>query len=166
MKKLSELNVHHLLLLWICSYLSNRYQHVAINSKSSSTLDVLSGVPQGSVLWPLLVLIYIVTITSLELSDGTKMLLYADDMLIYKPVANNCCYHELQDDVNNISQLSDSNLMHFNVAKCKCMLLACRRNVYCPTLKLKGVVLEQVFQHKYLGVIISSNLNQMCKRAS
>ena len=53
MKRLSELNVHPLLLSWICSYLNNRYQHVV---NSSSFLQVLSVVPQSSVLGPLLFL--------------------------------------------------------------------------------------------------------------
>ena len=80
MDRLSELRIHPLLLTWVCNYLSNRNQHVVVNGKSSSTLDVLCGVPQGSVLGPLLFLIYIDTVTSVQLSPGTKMLLYADDI--------------------------------------------------------------------------------------
>ena len=85
MKRLSELNLHPLLLSWICSYLSFRCQHVVVNGECSSTLNVLSGVPQGSVLGPLLFFIYVDTIFSIQLSTGTKISLYADDILIYSP---------------------------------------------------------------------------------
>ena len=88
MCRLANLHVHPLLLSWLCSYLSSRRQHVAVNGECSTTIQVLSGVPQGSVLGPLLFLIYMDTIFSIQLSEGTKMSLYADDILIYKPIVN------------------------------------------------------------------------------
>ena len=130
MKRLSELNLHPLLLSWICSYLSFRYQHVVVNGECSSTLNVLSGVPQSSVLGPLLFFIYVDTIFSIQLSTGTKISLYADDILIYKPIVDSSSYHELQQDISNISQWSKINLLHFNVSKCKCMLLTHKNNPY------------------------------------
>ena len=57
-----------------------------INGETSQPVQVISGVPQGSVLGPLLFLIYIDDITSLPLSEGTKLSLYADDMLLYKTI--------------------------------------------------------------------------------
>ena len=142
-----------------------------MNGECSFTLNVLSGVPQGSVLGQLLFLIYVDTIFSIQLSTGTKISLYADDILIYKPIVDSSSYHELQQDISNISQWSKINLLHFNVSKCKCMLLTHKNNPYYPLLFLDGVKLELVTQYKYLGVVISSNLhwtphiNQICSNA-
>ena len=80
-------------------------------------------------------------------------------ILVYKPVSDISCYQELQGDIDGISNWSEVNLMHFNVAMCKCMLITRKRNVSCPTLKLKGADLEQVTKYKYIGVTISSNLS-------
>ena len=171
LKRLVELNLHPLLLSWLCSYLGCRSQHVVVNGACSSTVNVLSGVPQGSVLGPLLFLIYIDTISSIELSSGTKILLYADDILVYKPIVNNFSFCELQQDIDMISEWSKANYLKFSVPKCKCMLLTHKRNTHSPTMELDGVSLELVTQYKYLGITISSNLhwaphiNRICSNA-
>ena len=59
-----------------------------VHGEISEPVQVISGVPQGSVLGPLLFVIYIDDITSLELSRGAKLTLYADDMLLYKTIAS------------------------------------------------------------------------------
>ena len=73
---------------------------------NGETSQVISGVPQGSVLGPLLFLIYIDDITSLQLSEGTKLSLYADDMLLYKTISSDTDYVELQQDIDTIHQWS------------------------------------------------------------
>ena len=144
MTRLVELGIHPTLLAWLCSYLSRRCQHVIVNGQSSSSKYVLSGVPQGSVLGPLLFLIYIDTILSLELSESSKISLYADDVLLYKPIVTSSSFHELQVDINNISMWTSINLMSLNTEKCKCMLLTNKRSSDHPPLLLNNQNLEQV----------------------
>ena len=158
MTRLVELGIHPTLLAWLCSYLSRRCQHVVVNGQSSSSKYVLPGVPQGSVLGPLLFLIYIDTILSLELSGSSKISLYVDDVLLYKPIVTSSSFHELEVDINNISMWMSINLMSLNTEKCKCMLLTNNKNSDNPPLLLNNKVLEQVKQYKYLGVTISSIL--------
>ena len=78
--KLQQLNVSPLILRWVCSYLTARCQKVVIGGEDSETIPVISGVPQGSVLGPLLFLIYIDDVARVPLSEGTSLVLYADDM--------------------------------------------------------------------------------------
>jgi len=75
-----DFDVH--ILHWITDYLTNRSQKVVVNGQSSSSAPAISGVPQGSVLGPLLFLIYINDLAKINLRDGTKLTLYADDVLL------------------------------------------------------------------------------------
>ena len=79
-------------------------------------------------------------------------------MLIYKPISTDLSYDELQEDINSISQWSVNNLISFNIAKCKCMLLTHKFSVCLPSMLPNNQTLENVNEYKYLGVIISSNL--------
>ena len=80
------IGLNHHILQWIASYLCNRQQYVVVDGGLSGPTSVLSGVPQGSVLGPLLFLIYINHVSSLTLTDGSKLTMYTDDILLYKPV--------------------------------------------------------------------------------
>ena len=102
MCKLEKLHLHPVLLTWLHNYLYGREQNVIVNGETSDPVKVISGVPQGSVLGPLLFLIYIDDITSLQLSEGTKVSLYADDMLLYKPISSDNDYVELQHDIDQV----------------------------------------------------------------
>ena len=89
-----------------------------------------------------------------------KFSLYADDMLIYKPISTSSNHRELQEDII-IFQWSVENLLSFNAAKCKCILLSKKRTTVdsYPTMMLNDQTLEIVQQYKYLGVLVSSNLS-------
>ena len=97
--KLAHLNLPKTLFDWLHNYLCQRLQHVVVNGESSASTCVISGVPQGSVLGPLLSLIYINGVTQIPLNNGTHLLLYADNILIYRRIQTQMDYHLLQQDV-------------------------------------------------------------------
>ena len=100
--KLTALNLNPHLLQWIVNYLNNRQQYIGVNGKTSATSQVMSGVPQGSVLGPLLFLIYINDITNVELNDD-NLLLYADDILLYNPIYCLDDYVHLQQNIDKLT---------------------------------------------------------------
>ena len=91
-----DTGLHPILLKWICSYLTNRSQRVVVDGTASSEDHAVSGVPQGSVLGPLLFLLYINSVTYLQLLQGSKLILYADDILLYKPIKTYSDYQDIQ----------------------------------------------------------------------
>ena len=159
-RKLEDLQVNQLLVKWIYSYLSDRKQQVVVGGSSSNALPVLSGVPQGSVLGPLLFLLYINGITSITLSSNSHLTLYADDMLLYQPISNSADYAHLQEDINKISEWVDANYLQFNIQKCDFMRVTRKRTGVCPpTLYLCREPLQEVNSYKYLGILLSSDLS-------
>ena len=126
--KLANLGLDVHALSWITSYLTNRKQHVVVGGESSLDTPVLSGVPQGSVLGPLLFLVYIDDVSDVLLSDGSTLNLYADDMLLYKPVKSIEDIHHLQMDIDTISDWVNCNNLTLNPTKCKTMVISRKRN--------------------------------------
>ena len=82
---------------WLQAYLSRRLQCVSINGKKSNLLPVISGIPQGSTLGPLLFLIFINDLP--DCASSSAMLLYADDAKCYRPIASPSDCQLLQDDL-------------------------------------------------------------------
>ncbi len=94
---------------------------MVIGGASSCPLPVLSGVPQGSLLGPLLFLIYVNDINGVGLSEGSKLVLYADDILLYRAIQSPEDYVALQHDINTLTAWTDSKLLKFYPKKCKAM---------------------------------------------
>ena len=123
LSKLAELNIPQPLLNWFYEYLCQRLQRVVVKGESSISSHVISGVPQGSVLGPLLFLIYINEITQIPLNNGTHLLLYADDILLYRRINNDSDYYLLQQDIDTMETWLLQNYLQLNAAKCKYMTI-------------------------------------------
>ena len=155
--KLHSYGIRDPLLSWVRSFLTNRHQRVVVRGSPSSWTSVLSGVPQGTVLGPVLFIIYINDITR-NLTSQCK--LFADDMKVYKVLRNtNENMHVLQQDLYSLEQWSTEWQLDFNTKKCEVMRISKRSDKSIPEYKLCGSILKTVSEVKDLGIYITSNLS-------
>ena len=127
----------------------NRKQSVVVDGKQSSLVDVVSGVPQGPVLGPLLFLLHINDLPSVV---SSKVTLLADDCLIYRNIKNKEDQIALQKDLNLLENWGNTWGMCFNAAKCNIMRVSQTCDLKLFNYSLTAQVLEEVMDAKYLGV--------------
>ena len=158
--KLCKLGLNPQIVKWVRNYLTNRSQKVVVNGVLSLPMRVASGVSQGSILVPLLFLIFIDDISGVNISDGSKIVLYADDILLYRPITSPEDLQHLQHDVDKLQAYATTNYMKFNESKCKFMLVSRKKRHIdpVPSIHLNGSPLQNIPTFKYLGLIISSDL--------
>ena len=141
---------------WIKAYLQGRWQRVKVRGAVSNLARVTSGVPHGSVLGPLLFLIYIN-----DLPEGIKSFIsmFADDAKILKRVVREENCRELQRDLDRLNQWSERWLMKFNTSKCKVMKMG--HSKYRPNFEysLAGERLEESDGERDLGVVMMPDLS-------
>ncbi len=149
------------ILKWIKNFLSNRRQRVAVNGELSNWSTVTSGVPQGSVIGPLLFTLFVSTIPE-EVSSHLSM--FADDTKIYSPLSvleDNTHLSCLQQDLDNLMQWTTKMQMKFNPQKCKTMHLGKDNPRIIYSLNHTdgtSYPLESTEEEKDLGVVIDSKL--------
>ena len=114
--KLKNHGIEGNVLKWIKEWLNDRKQRVVINGANSEFVNVTSGVPQGSVLGPVLFLIYINDLDANIINNIAK---FADDTKLSAPSHNTTSCESLQTDLNNILNWSKIWEMEFDIAKCK-----------------------------------------------
>ena len=139
---------------WILCYLSGRTQVVRINNVLSTTLPVLSGVPQGSILGPVLFLIYMNDLPSV--TTVSKSLLFVDDTKCFNNVSNTMDLVSLQQDLDFIARWSIQSSLKFNTTKS--VHLSFKSKVT-TTFKLLDVPVVTNTTHKDLGIILSVDLS-------
>jgi len=159
-QKLIEIGMDPYLIRWTRSYLTGRLQFVCVDGCDSHPLPVLSGVPQGSVLGPLLFICYINDVAT-AISSDSDVNMFADDIALYRIIKTPADYTHLQSDINSICSCMQRKLLQFNLAKCKLMFITRKRanSLPPPPLYLSGTVLDRVCSYKYLGVTLTSDLS-------
>ena len=143
-------------LKWIDSFLCFRQQRVVVNGVKSDWAPVLSGVPQGTVLGPLLFSLYINDISS---DIESEIRLFADDCVCYREIKDEKDTMKLQRDIDRLGSWARKSGMRFQPVKCNMMQLTRKRiKKIHASYTLEGTNLENVESITYLGVTITSDL--------
>ena len=154
--KLHQCGIRGKALGWIRVFLGNRPQSVVLDGEESDSVPVTSGVPLGSVLGPILFLIYINDLPDLITS---KVCLFADDTAVYLTVESPSDGQVLQKDLDTLSKWESGWDMEFNHSKCQVVRVTASRSLINTLYYLHGQALEVVTSARYLGVDISSGLS-------
>ena len=153
--KLSRYGITSKLLKWCESFLLNRRQCVVVNGQKSQWADVHSGIPQGSVLGPLMFIVYINDLPDVV---NTAIKLFADDTKIYTTTDRS---EELQQDLDNLQNWSNIWLLKFHPEKCGVMHLGRTndRKDYTMESQLGTISVKKSESEKDLGIHVDSALN-------
>lgn len=159
LEKLKRLGIDGRLGKWLYSFLTNRYQSVLVHGSKSTPTEVLSGVPQGSVLGPLLFLIFIADIdNSIEHSFLSS---FADDTRVGSGIKSNTDVINLQNDLEKLYQWANHNNMQFNDVKFELLRYGNNTNLKEATnyYSNNGQLIEEKSMVKDLGVTMSKTAN-------
>ena len=153
LQKLRAYGVCGNILNWIQHFLTGRKQRVTINGKLSAWAIVLSGIPEGSVVGPILLVIFINDLPDMIRST---VKIFADDTKIFHSMLSRDDHHQIQADLDLLSKWSEEWQLGFNEGKCKVLHLGSNN----PKLDydMNGVVLATDTSEKDLGVTIDGEL--------
>ena len=154
--KLAHYGIRGALLTWINDFLTGRTQRVTVNGCISDDTRVTSGVPQGTVLAPLLFLVYI---NDLPKNIVSSVKLYADDVLIYRTINSEQDHMILQQDLNMLQKWADTWLMTFNPTKCEFIRVNHKKHPRICDYYIQNHLIKAVTHAKYLGVTIDEHLS-------
>jgi len=156
LKKLQHYGINNNIYNWIETWLTKRSQCVVLNGVSSDSVPVQSGVPQGTVLGPLMFLLYIN-----DISKGihSPLRLFADDCLLYKVVTTEQDALQLQKDLDLLFKWAEKWQLKFNINKCTLMRFTRSTSPLTFSYQLNDHVLSTVDQHLYLGVLLHRKLS-------
>ena len=156
--KLKSYGINGDVLSWIEDFLSNRRKRVNINRSKSDWKEVSSGVPQGSVLGPILFLLFVNDITD---DIKSETLLFADDAKIFSTQHGKNSTATLQNDLHSLEHWADKWGMSFNIDKCKVLHVGNKNDnpvYYLTNSTGKKVPLEVTYNEKDLGVYVDPKM--------
>jgi hypothetical protein len=160
MYKLKSLGLGQDIIRWFYSYLSNRQQLVDISGTRSSSRKVTCGVPQGSILGPLLFLIYVNDMSAVV---KNKLLLYADDSAILVSHKDRVVVEKLlSEDLHSVSEWLIDNKLSLHLGKTESIVFCSKpKQKSNPTLNVscKGTNIQSTSSVKYLGVTLDQTLS-------
>ena len=160
--KLEAIGICGKVLHWIQNWLVGRQQQVYLSGTVSDWKLVKSGIPQGSVLGPLL---FVIFINDIDIGLISNLLKFADDVKLFKPVLNSSDMVAINSDLTKLSKWCEMWQMDFNVEKCKSMHIGSKNPEFEYT--INGKVLKSIKEERDLGVIMNSNfkVSSQCNKA-
>ena len=162
LSQLFSINLPNHICHWLASYLSGRTQSVRVGKSVSSSQPVLSGVPQGSILGPLLFIFYINDIVTLNPHFSLNLFLYADDMLLLHPLNHTADIATINSLLSDIHCWLSSRSLNINLQKSKFMIFSLRPQSFfdsLPPVQISNILLDRVYSYKYLGLSFQPNLS-------
>ena len=139
------------------SYLTGRSQYVEVNGHKSSHLQISTGIPQGSVIGPLLFLIYINDLPNA--SNIFDMLMYADDTTLFCNMTDTITVDVINEELSKICDWLGANKLSLNIVKTKYMLYhSINKRVIYPKLKINNNNIDRITQFNFLGVILHERM--------
>ena len=153
--KLNQYGIRGQLNQWVSSFLSNRSQSVVLEGARSKEVAVASGVPQGSVLGPLLFSIFINDLPSVV---SSHVRLFADDCIIYRKIKKNEDALAFQVDLNQLQSWAKQWSMSFHPEKCELLRVTNKRQPTKTSYVMSEHTLKEVNDKKYLGITINDKL--------
>ena len=155
LRKLNYYGIDKKTQIWVQGFLADRTQTAVLDGEKSYVADVVSGVPQGSVIGPCLFLYYI---NDIPVGLESTVRLFADDTIAYLNVTPTNDARTLQQDLHKLRDWEKKWYMEFHPAKCQVLTVSRKRNPIHYEYKLHGHILEHVTSAKYLGVTFTSDI--------
>jgi hypothetical protein len=156
LRKIYKLGIRGNLLRWVESYLRNRSQAVAISGHCSDYTVIPSGVPQGSILGPLLYAAYLYDVG--KCFKYANYLMYADDTKVYMRIKDFSDCVNLQDDLHRLNSNYVVNRISINTGKCLSLSFSRKRNLINFDYKINNYAINKSYSTKDLGVVLDTKL--------
>ena len=157
LQKLTMYGVRGISFDWLTSYLSNRSQYVLYNKTESEDKPISCGIPQGSILGPILFILYINDLPNV--SQKLKFILFADDTNVFYSGSSPRDINEtMKSELGKMSTWFKVNKLSLNVTKTNYMIFKNKQNIDSFNIKIDGMEVARIKSAKFLGVLVDENL--------